>query len=212
MGIIFIIIIVVIIIGVIISNIVKGAANMNNTSAIDEETKERRRLLTEKFQREAEEKEKIQKEAEEKEIQKYGVCTKSIKWWFDSKTYLLRVYEESKTLFIMDEEYRFSDIIGVDYIDKIHNVGTIATTTINNKNMAGRALVGGLLAGGLGAAVGAVTAQQQTSYSNSEVHDYIVLINTKILSKPLIEVRIANNIVQVNEVIATLKAVIANNQ
>ena len=44
------------------------------------------------------------------------------------------------------------------------------------------------------------------------VLDYIVLINTKSLSNPLIELKISNNIAQVNEVIATLNAVIANNE
>ena len=176
-----------------------------------EETKERRRLLAEKFQKEAEEKENIQKELEKKEIEKYGICTKSIKWWFDARTYLIRVYEETKIIRIKDEDYKFSDIIGVDYMDKVQKSGTMTTTT-NGKSLAGRALVGGLVAGGLGAAVGAVTAKQQTSYIDNDVHDYVILINTKILSKPLIELRIANNISQVNEIIATLNAVIANNQ
>ena len=176
-----------------------------------EETKERRRLLAEKFQKEAEEKENIQKELEKKEIEKYGICTKSIKWCFDARTYLIRVYEETKIIRIKDEDYKFSDIIGVDYMDKVQKSGTMTTTT-NGKSLAGRALVGGLVAGGLGAAVGAVTAKQQTSYIDNDVHDYVILINTKILSKPLIELRIANNISQVNEIIATLNAVIANNQ
>lgn len=211
MGTIVVIIIVVVILGVIAFNIIKVKA-YTQSSIIDEETKERRRKLAEKFQKEAEEKEKIQKEEEKKEIAKYGcTCTKSIKWWFDASTYLIRVYEESKKILIMDEEYSFSDIIGVDYMDKVHQIRT-ATTTTNNANMVGRAVVGGLVGGGLGAAVGAVTAKQQTSYDNSEVHDYVVLINTKILSKPLIELRIANNLPQVNEVVATLNAVIANNK
>ena len=62
----------------------------------DKAMSERRKKLAEKLQKEAEEKEKIQKELEKKEIEKYGNCTKSIKWWFDSRTYLIRVYEEFK--------------------------------------------------------------------------------------------------------------------
>lgn len=141
----------------------------------------------------------------------YGICTKSIKWWFDESTTLIRLYEKSKTIVIMDEAYSFSDIIGVDYIDKIPHGGTVATTKTDNVNMAGRAIVGGLVAGGLGAAVGAATAKQQTTYNTNDAHDYVILINTKILSKPLIELRISNNISQVNEVMATLNAVIAYN-
>lgn len=200
-----------IVIILIIIVLVVGLISMNRRNDSYEETKERRRLLAEKFQKEAEEKEKIQKEIEKKEIEKYGICTKSIKWWFDARTYLIRVYEETKIIRIKDEDYKFSDIIGVDYMDKVQKSGTMTTTT-NGKSLAGRALVGGLVAGGLGAAVGAVTAKQQTSYIDNDVHDYVILINTKILSKPLIELRIANNISQVNEIIATLNAVIANNQ
>lgn len=206
MTIVIIIIIVVVVGGVIISNI-----SLNTTIHVDEETKERRRLLAEKFQREAEKKEKIQREVEEKEIQEYGNCTNSIKWWFDSKTFLIRVFEESKTIFIKKEKFSFSDIIGVNFVDNANNAKTMSTTT-DNKNMFGRAVVGGLLAGGLGAVVGAATAKQRTSCDKNEVHDYFVLINTKILSKPLIVLRIGNNISQVNEIIAILNAVIANNK
>mgnify|MGYP007012483844 CR=1 FL=1 len=202
-------ILIIIIIGVIIIAIISLFSDASKSA--NDATKERRRKLAEKFQKEAEEKEKIEKELEKKEIEKYGSCTKSIKWWFDARTYLIRVYEETKIIRIKDEDYKFSDIIGVDYMDKVQKSGTMTTTT-NGKSLAGRALVGGLVAGGLGAAVGAVTAKQQTSYIDNDVHDYVILINTKILSKPLIELRIANNISQVNEIIATLNAVIANNQ
>lgn len=142
---------------------------------------------------------------------KYGTCTKSIKWWFDDSTNLIRLYEDSKTIVIKGEVYSFSDIIGVDYVDKPH-AGTAATTNTDNMNMVGRAIVGGLVAGGLGAVVGAATAKQHTTYNTNEAHDYVILINTKNLSKPLIELRISNNISQVNEVMATLNALIAYNQ
>lgn len=197
-----------IVIILIIIVVIVGITSTIRRNSSYEETKERRRLLAEKFQKEAEEKERIQKEEEKKEIEKYGVCTKSIKWWFDASTYLIRIYEATKTIRIKEDDYKFSDILGVDYIDKAQKSGTMTTTT-NGKSLAGRALVGGLVAGGLGAAVGAVTAKQQTVYSDNDVHDYVVLINTKILSNPLIELRIANNISQVNEVIATVNAVIA---
>lgn len=202
---IIIIIIAIFAVGVIINNL----PTKTNIIPIDEEeTRERRRKLAEKFQKEAAEEEK-------KEIQKYGcTCTKSIMWWFDLKIYLIRIYEASQKILIKDDEYNFSDIIDVSFIDKVQNIGTIITTTTNNKNMAGRAIAGGLVAGGLGAAIGAVTARQE-SYSkntNYDVHDYVILINTKILSKPLIELRIGNNIDQVNEIMATLNAVIAYNQ
>lgn len=143
---------------------------------------------------------------------KYGSCTKAIKWWFDNSTNLIRVYEESKIVVIKDDEYNFSDIIGVDYYDKIQNAGTMYTTRTDNANMVGRAVVGGLVGGGLGAAVGAATAKQQTILNDNGVHDYVVLINTKSLSNPLVELKISNNIAQVNEVIAALNAVIAYNQ
>jgi len=142
---------------------------------------------------------------------KYGTCTKSIKWWFDESTNLIRVYEDSKIVVIKEDAYSFDDIIGVDYMDKLQNVRTSATIRTDNSSMIGRAAVGGLVAGGLGAAVGAATAKQHTSYDNPGVHDYVVLINTKKLSNPLIELKISNNISQVNEIIATINAVMAYN-
>lgn len=202
-----IVIIIILIVAVII------IASHIKPSPIDEETKERRRKIAERFQKESEERELKAKQLELEMSSKYGPCTKSIKWWFDNETDIIRIYEETRTIFLMGEEYKFDDILGVDYIDKVSHSVTTATTKTDSKNLASRALVGGLIAGGLGAAVGAVTAKQQTVYNNNnEAHDYCILVNTKNLSKPLVELRIANNISQVNEIIATLNAVIAYNR
>jgi len=185
----------------------------SNSAINEEETRERRRLLAERFQKEAEERESKEKQSKLEEEAKYGKCTKTIKWWANSNVVLLRIFEETQTIFIKDKEYKFDDIIGVSYVDEVNNVGKVATTQIDNRNMAGRAIVGGLIAGGLGAAVGAVTAKQQTSYcDDGRPHCYVILINTKNLSDPLVKLKISNNLMQVNEVMATLNAVIAYNQ
>jgi len=210
MTIVILIIIVVVIIGAVVVSNANSATKEEETK--EEETKERRRLLAERFQKEAEVRESKEKQLMLEEEAKYGKCTKVIKWWFDNKTVLIRVFEDSRTIFIKDKEYKFNDLIGVSYVDEISNVVRVATTHTDTKNMAGRAIVGGLIAGGLGAAVGAVTAKQQTSYSNDTPHDYVIIINTKDLSNPLVKLKISNNLMQVNEVMATINAVIAYNQ
>ena len=170
------------------------------------------RLANEEYSDECRRKEKEELRKASAFDEKYGTCTKSIKWWFDESTNLIRVYGDSKIIVIKDDAMSFSDIIGVDYIDKAQDAVRFSTTKTDNGSMVGRAIVGGIVAGGLGAAVGAATANEQTIYNENIGHEYVVLINTKNLSKPLIELRISNNISQVNEVVATINAVISQNK
>ncbi len=111
----------------------------------------------------------LQSDAEEKEREKiYGKLTKRI----DKSLYLIRtmeavlIYQETKTILIKNIPYKFSDILGYRVSDNsttIHEAQTAQTKT-SGASMLGRAVVGGVLLGGVGAVVGGATAKKK--YSN----------------------------------------------
>ena len=87
----------------------------------------------------------------------------------------------------------------------------------DNGNMLGRAVVGGLIAGGAGAIIGGSTADKNTTSisvieQENDVtwHDYTVWITVKDLAKPMIQIRIGKNATLMNEIVALVNAIIAS--
>ena len=78
--------------------------------------------------------------------------------------------------------------------------------------MLGRAALGGLLFGGVGAIVGGATAEKETTYTikdNPIFHNYTVCINVNDLSSPEIIIK-TEDLALANKILALTNAVIAN--
>lgn len=106
-----------------------------------------------------------------------------------------RIYQKAKKFVIVTSTklyiIPFSKIIGYDIIDS--NKGstplfsaTTTTTTTDTGNMVKRAVIGGALAGGVGAVIGGLTATKTTT-SQSTAEEYAAMMDRYISSIPNLE-------------------------
>lgn len=102
-------------------------------------------------------------------VAKYGECTKEIGfggWNVFKLPLFVFVYEQPEIIFLNGREYKFADILGYSLVDDATNE-TITTSEgvakTSTGSMLGRAVVGGVLTGGLGAVAGAATAASAIS-------------------------------------------------
>ena len=126
---------------------------------------------------------------------------------------------KSKVSSIKSKEYKFSDILSCSLVDDVTNE-TITTTTGKSKtatgSMLGRAVVGGVLTGGLGAVAGAATAKrnitEDASSKTTTVHDYFIYINTNNFQEPVISLRIGNDSGRAQRIIGVINVIMAKNK
>lgn len=143
--------------------VVGAIANANDNA----KTKERDKALAEDRRR--------RRQAEQEEYDnalaefdaKFGECTMNEKlgdWNEHNIKSRVLIYEQSSVIIINSKKYEFSDILGYSLVDDATSetittsVGTAKTST---GSMIGRAVVGGVLTGGLGAVAGAATAKKE---------------------------------------------------
>lgn len=142
---------------------------------------------------------------------KYGPCTKSIIWWCDKYTNLLRVYDKAKVVLIKDQLYNFHSIVGVDYVEGVQEYRrTHPDKNSNSSDVMKRALVGGIIAGKIGALIGAATSKSPSHHDNG-ARDYIISIYTNIDSKPVIKLEIGADYSQMEDIVATIRAIVDQN-
>lgn len=197
---------------------------------IERTTREWQITMKKKKEEERLEKLRLEKEAEEYAIKKisdaYDTPDKIIHTTNDnppnwSKTVF---FVFSKEVMCYDEKtIKFKELISCTYIDN----STVKTTSRGNSSiqmstdtgsLLGRSLVGGLIGGEAGAIIGGATASQSgtatttsTSYSETK-HDYTVIVNTKNIKEPLLQIPCGQNEQAVHEIVATLNAAIAGNK
>lgn len=138
-------------------------------------------------------------------IAKYGEPDKIINlnyvdWEFVLDKYIM-VFANSSAIYICGQELKFSDIVSYKIVDnyeikhgKIE--GTLNTST-DTGNLLTRGLGGALIGGGMGAIIGATTASQTTTTRFSQkndklIHDFTLLVFTRNLKQPTIEIRFGN--------------------
>ncbi|MDE5845495.1 MAG: hypothetical protein K2H44_08960 [Muribaculaceae bacterium] len=169
-----------------------------NINILNQE-KERKRIECEKVKSEV---------RHEQNLSRYGegyteICTQFI---FNEKT---------KKVWLAHKEYSFDEIIDAsieDIVTQRTTGGDIVTKT-NTGSMIGRAVVGGVLTGGVGAIIGGATAKKESIVTPTEIHtehQYNLLITTKTLSNPLITISFFDNVRLVQRCLATIKAIIHN--
>lgn len=109
------------------------------------------------------------------------------------------VFAESQKIWIIGKIYDFKDIIGCSVNDDSHVKKADVTykTSTSTGSMLGRAVVGGVLTGGVGAAIGGATASKKTvavpSGNDTVVHNYTVVININSFTTPVIYLKCYND-------------------
>lgn len=129
------------------------------------------------------------------------------------------VYEQSSIIIIKSKEYRFSDILGYSLVDDATSE-TITTSTGTAKtstgSMLGRAVVGGVLTGGLGAVAGAATAKKNISDNatsqTTTTHKYTLYINVNSLQEPTIALKIGDNVSKAQKLAGAINVIIERNK
>lgn len=147
---------------------------------------------------------KLKKQREDYQVkfdeikQEYGECSVDIVLGyfsnFDTEKHIY-VFEERKILLLQNEPIPFDNILGFELKD---NQSTITKTTspkyktsTSIGSMVGRAIVGGILTGGVGAAVGAATAKKTTEVVEEGKtrtitrHNYKITLNIDDMSNPV---------------------------
>lgn len=131
----------------------------------------------------------------------------------------IHIYESSKTVFILGKKYKFKDIISCTFSDnktiKHGEMTAVSTTKSSNGNAIGRAVVGGVIAGGAGAVIGGTTGKKNTEtiYKQKDdivKHDYTVIINVNSISNPIVRINLGDNGKLVNEIVGVMNVIIKN--
>ena len=145
-------------------------------------------------------------------IQKYGEATAEIAVGDD----FLMFFESSKIALIQENPIPFNKILSYSLCD---NQQIIATTTgeanssTSTGSMAGRALVGGVLLGGVGALAGAATAKRDTEINTTTSydtrHDYIIYLSLNDMANPQVIIRFGNDADSANKA-ASIFGIIIN--
>lgn len=136
---------------------------------------------------------------------------------YDINTHVM-LFESSRIIRIKAQEYKFSDILGYSLVDDATSE-TITTSTGTAKtstgSMLGRAVVGGVLTGGLGAVAGAVTAKKNISDNatsqTTTMHNYTLYINVNSLQEPTISLNLGNDVSIAQKLAGAVNVIIERN-
>ena len=135
------------------------------------------------------------------------------------------VFEESSIVVINNDDIPFSKVIGYNVQDNSETIATssvasyTSTTSTSTGSMLGRAVVGGVLLGGVGALAGATTAKQQTTTTPTgktttttrTKHNYVIFINIDDLGNHTRKLNIGDNIEKVNNITNILNIILQRN-
>ncbi len=149
-------------------------------------------------------------------VKQYGAITKKIEYGaiYDKKLY---VFESSAILLVEDKPIRFCDIIGFEVSDMSSVIysGQVAKSSTDTGSMLGRAVICGIVGGGLGAIVGGSTASKNTKLSSQKAftkHDYKVCITLNDLANPVVMLDIGSDPRDAhNEIIGILSIIVKRN-
>ena len=135
-------------------------------------------------------------------VTSFGPCTSDILLGDNQYNYQdhMFLFEDTSTLLLRGEEIPFSKILGFSLNDDTtqitqNHTGYESVTKTSTGNMLGRAVVGGVLLGGVGAFAGASTAKKETTTKptinktkSMTLHHYIIYINIDDLRNPTREI------------------------
>lgn len=135
------------------------------------------------------------------------------------------VNEKTKQILIEKGIYSFHDILGYELFDnqsfiEQHGEQKITSTTkTNTQSMVGRAIVGGVLMGGVGAITGAATAKKNTDsvlsggdVKKTVIHNYSILVTVNNINQPLKKIYLYQDKCLTDEICAILSVILMRNQ
>lgn len=161
-------------------------------------------------------------------IDTFGYLSKEIKLLFNSpknKTEdiinKILIFESSKKIIIQEKEFWFPDILSFELKDDeqmlYQSSYSTSKSSTSTGSMIGRAVVGGVLLGGVGALVGGATAKKNitttsTSYQPIVNHNFRVDIVVNSISDPQIIVNLGKNNIAADELVAVLSVILERNK
>lgn len=169
------------------------------------------------------EKKKQQYELEKNEIiTKYGQPDKVISLMQYDVKYEIMTFAKINRLWLLGEDIPFKDVLSCTYNDdysiKKGNIEYQSKSKTNNGSMIGRAVIGGILAGGTGAIIGGTTAGKNTQTvattlgNDTIIHNYTVIININSLSNPIIRIPLRQNERMLNEIVGLMNVIISRSK
>ena len=138
--------------------------------------------------------------------------SKSGDFWFshdisDSED-KLEIYRNKKIIMYYNKAIPFSHILDVSLDDETISTTIYTTEKTKSSDVIGRAIVGGLIAGNVGATIGGATADRHIKTANNESikHQHVVNISISDIQNPLIRICFGDNIEQAKLVYSTILA------
>ena len=183
----------------------------------EDKTKEQDRIETAQKQKEQQEAERQFKSDIEKLSKENGTIIKQFDFGTKNIDGSILVFAETRKIWIFGKVCNFNEIIGCSIKDdlQIEKSSVTYKTQTSTSSMLGRAIVGGVLTGGIGALVGGATARKKTvavpSGNDKTIHDFTVVINTNDLSCPVFYVKCGADELLANELHGIINAVISKN-
>jgi hypothetical protein len=166
------------------------------------------------YQQEEQKKEEIFKEWYNSYVATNGKPSQEIILEKNRKSKVIYVHENEKKIYILNNMYRFSEILSCSCSDNqtIIKGKVNAITKSKNGSTLGGAIVGGVIAGPAGAIIGGATSKKTTEYHQEAdriKHDYRVIINVDSVSRPMITIDLGFNENLANEIVCLLNVIIA---
>ena len=216
--------VIVVIIGIVV---VLAAVGIHDLLTADErkkaaEEREKRQIEYRERQKKEQEEKKQKYDAEKNEIlAKYGQPDKVIIMQEHDLKQEIMIFGKINRLWLLGEDIPFGDVLSCTYNDnysvKKGKVEYQSKTKTNNGSMIGRAVVGGVLAGGAGAIIGGATASkdiQTTAIQGNDtiIHDYTVIINISSFSNPIVRIPLGKDGAKVNDIVGLMNVIISKNK
>ncbi|MCQ4915674.1 hypothetical protein NE451_14355 [Bacteroides nordii] len=182
-----------------------------------EERKRRQEERKVQKQAEFEQKSPIYNAQKNELISKYGQPDKSILFEELNLQKEIIVFGKVNRIWLLGKDLPMSDILSCTFNDNQHTVkGSVSyETKTSTGNMAKRAIVGGVLTGGVGAVVGGATARKETTVKQENdkvIHDYTVIVNINSLSEPIVKIPLGSDGAKVNEIVGLMNVIISRNK
>lgn len=151
-------------------------------------------------------------------IDKYGPITRTISRTHYDEDFIkyyddIIVFEKPQKIILCQREYNFNDMLSCSMYDENNlNISPKQITRTNTGSMLGRAVIGGLTLGVVGAVAGAMTAKTETTNSTDNKDyspSYIIKIGVKSIDNPTITLKLYRDKEMAEEIYALIQAIIA---
>lgn len=128
------------------------------------------------------------------------------------------IFDSYDIIVICGEKFSYRDIIGCTMTDSQSSITTSVTDGIisaKNGSVLGRAILGGIVGGGIGALAGAATSSKEvetrSEFNTVTNHSYMITIQLNNMQRPIIKIVIDNDLSTVQEIMAIFTIILRKN-